>query len=590
MHRRSVFIACAALAVGSLVFAAPAAAQRITLDRTVVFSQLGGPPGTETAGNETRRGPEAEEDIKALIRGSLSSARVSSAHVPRPANLDVAGALGSTGFNGLSHRDQRLADNGRQFSVEPPDQALAVGNGYVLDAVNLALGVRPADGSQPPTVVSLNKFFVGDSAIIRGSAPVFGRFVSDPKAYYDAVHQRWFATALTIATDPASGSLLPQSDLRIAVSQTANPAGAWRIYVLDTTNGSGSTPRHPGCPCFGDQPLLGADANGLYISTNEFPIFQNGFNGAQIYGVSLLDLINGVVPPRMLAFDGLPLAEGPAYSVQPATAPPGVAYSGTAYFMSALDFTGTLDDRIAVWALTHTSWLSTGTGPRPALLSAVIASQAYGQPPDAQQRPGPLPLAQQIQAGAFGTPATEHLPLISANDDRMQQVMFDGVNLWSGLNTVVKPANGPTRVGAAYFIVRPALGAGGLSASIARQGYVAVNQNSVLFPAVAVNSLGQGALGFTLVGQDFYPSAAYVRLSAVAAPDTVRVAAAGAGPEDGFTGYPSLGDSRSARWGDYSAAAVDEAGTLWFATEYIPSVTKRTLLANWGTFIGAIVP
>ncbi len=578
---------CTAVALGSLVMPTPAAAQRIKLDRTVVFSQLTTEPGVETLGNETRQGPEGDEELKSLIRGSLSSARVPSAHVPRPNSLDVSGPLGSSGFNGLTHADQRLADGGNQFSIEPPDQGLAVGNGFVLEAVNLALRVRSTVGATAQTV-SLNKFFVGDSAFQR-SIRQYGRFVSDPKAYYDAAHQRWFATVLTIATNPNTGAPLPESDIRIAVSRTADPTGAWRIYTLDTTNGSGSTPRHPGCPCFGDQPLLGADAHGLYVSTNEFPILNRGFNGAQIYAVSLLDLINGIDPPRLKAFDGLPLAEGPAYTVQPAIAPPGVEYGGTAWFMSALDFNGTLDDRIAVWALTNTGWLSTGTGPQPALASRVIQSQSYGQPPDAQQRPGPLPLADLIAAGAFGKPASEHLPLISANDDRMQQVMFDGTYLWSGLNTVVKPANGPTRVGLAYFIVRPALGKGGLSASIAGQGYVSVNRNSVLFPAVAVNSEGLGAIGFTLVGEDFYPSAAYVRLSLSTPPDTVRIAAAGAGPEDGFTGYPSLTGSRTARWGDYSAAAVDEAGMLWFATEYIPAA-QRTLLANWGTFIGRITP
>ena len=67
----------------------------------------------------------------------------------------------------------------------------------------------------------------------------------------------------------------------------------------------------------------------------------------------------------------------------------------------------------------------------------------------------------------------------------------------------------------------------------------------------------------------------------------MHVVAAGAAPEDGFTGYPSLGGDVAARWGDYSAAVADEHGNLWFATEYIPG-GPRTLLANWGTFIGRI--
>jgi hypothetical protein len=67
----------------------------------------------------------------------------------------------------------------------------------------------------------------------------------------------------------------------------------------------------------------------------------------------------------------------------------------------------------------------------------------------------------------------------------------------------------------------------------------------------------------------------------------VHIAAAGTAPEDGFTGYPSLGGDVAARWGDYSAAVADEHGNLWFATEFIPAAS-RTLLANWGTFIGKI--
>src|SRR5262245_42718234 len=33
-------------------------------------------------------------------------------------------------FDGLNHRNQRLANGGNQFSLEPPDQGLCVGNGF----------------------------------------------------------------------------------------------------------------------------------------------------------------------------------------------------------------------------------------------------------------------------------------------------------------------------------------------------------------------------------------------------------------------------------------------------------------------------
>src|SRR5258708_20533140 len=81
------------------------------------------------------------------------------------------------------------------------------------------------------------------------------------------------------------------------------------------------------------------------------------------------------------------LAEGFAYSVQPATTPPGGTYAtgngGTEYFLSALDFNGTLDDRIAVWAMTNTSSL-TKKNPTVSLPNAVTGSPASAQPPDAE--------------------------------------------------------------------------------------------------------------------------------------------------------------------------------------------------------------
>src|ERR1044071_6589727 len=52
----------------------------------------------------------------------------------------------NTGFEGLNFYQQRYARGGNQFSVEPPDQALCVGNGYVVEAVNDVLNVFNTSG------------------------------------------------------------------------------------------------------------------------------------------------------------------------------------------------------------------------------------------------------------------------------------------------------------------------------------------------------------------------------------------------------------------------------------------------------------
>ncbi len=259
--------------------------------------------------------------------------------------------------------------------------------------------------------------------------------------------------------------------------------------------------------------------------------------------------------------------------------------------VSDLDFDGTLDNRLAVWALTNTSSLQTAT-PAVHLSHVLISSEVYGQPPDAEQKPGPTPLANAAPAllGKPGNGPTEHLALIAGNDDRMQQVVLAGGKLWSAVNTVVKQHGDITRVGIAWFVLTPSFPNGGnLSAAVAKQGYLAVEGENVMYPSIGVNSAGKGVMGFTLVGPDFFPSAAYAPIDATNGTGLVHIASAGVAPEDGFTGYHVFGGNGTARWGDYSAAVADAAGTIWIGHELIPG-GPRTFLANWGTFVSRVTP
>jgi hypothetical protein len=74
---------------------------------------------------------------------------------PKPLAHPVVASQGLAGsnpeleasFDGLTSRDQRLANGGNQFSVEPPDQALCVANGSVLESVNTVIRVRDTAGA-----------------------------------------------------------------------------------------------------------------------------------------------------------------------------------------------------------------------------------------------------------------------------------------------------------------------------------------------------------------------------------------------------------------------------------------------------------
>lgn len=176
----------------------------------------------------------------------------------------------------------------------------------------------------------------------------------------------------------------------------------------------------------------------------------------------------------------------------------------------------------------------------------------------------------------------------------MNQVVFENGLLWSGLNTVVGGTTTPVRNGIAYFLVAPELNDSNLSGTIVLQGYVAApGQDSVLFPSIGVSE-ESAAMVFTLVGPTpsetgsaYFPSMAFTRLNLFGGAGDIQLGAAGAAPEDGFTGYMAYGGNGVARWGDYSAATADEDGSIWLATEFIPN-SPRTQFANWGTFIGRL--
>src|SRR5438874_10562023 len=176
---------------------------------------------------------------------------------------------GFSGFPGLTHYDQRSANSGNQVSLEPPDQGLCVGNGFVMEAVNLALAVYNSSGTRVSGPTALSPFF-GLPPVIDRSTGVRGPFLSDPRCYFDPDIQRWFVSVLEISTDPATGAFTNHSNLHIAVSQSSDPRGSYFLFALDSTDdGTTGMPNHTNCPCFGVQPLIGADANGFYLTTNE---------------------------------------------------------------------------------------------------------------------------------------------------------------------------------------------------------------------------------------------------------------------------------------------------------------------------------
>ena len=445
-----------------------------------------------------------------------------------------------------------------------------------------------------------------------------GQFVTDPTCIYDAASQRFFVVVLTLEVVPSTGAYTTANHLDLAVSKTSDPTGQWNIYRIDVTNDG--TPGNTGgpCPCLGDYPHIGADAYGVYLTTNAYPWGPGDFDGAQIYALSKSQLAAGAASVNMVHIDttGMVNATSPAaqtqpgFTVWPAQSPGTKSFDlkagGTEYLLSsnageeaAGDAYNGTSTNLIVWALTNTSSLD-GSSPNVNLTNKVLSVNQYGMPPK-QQQPGSgsapttdTPQGYCLgnttttlfngQTGCYrllvGAPSNEVVSRPDSNDTRMQQVMYANGKLWGALDTAVTVGGG-NRAGIEWFIVKADASSGRLNAKIAMQGYLAASGYDFTYPAIGVTASGRGVMAFTATGNNLFPSAAYAPIDAivgVGAWNTVT-GGTGAATADGFTSYKAqVGNPPRTRWGDYGAAAVD-GNSIWIASEYIAHACDYT---SWG--------
>jgi hypothetical protein len=545
------------------------------------------------------------------------------------------------GFEGLNHYQQRYSRGGNQFSVEPPDQGLCAGNGYVVEVVNDVFNVYSAATGRsllpdntatnivagfPRNVdnaVDLNSFY-GYAPAINRTTGVRGEFVTDPSCMFDAQTQRFFVVSLTLdpqVSGPCQGVFSCTNHLDLAVSQTSDPTGGWNIYRMDVTNdGTNTGGVNPG-PYLGDYPHMGADKNGVYLTVNAYPWHANGFSGAQVFALSKAQLAAGAASVTVQHIDtsGMVNAPSDAGSTQPGftlwpAQSPGTsqfngANNGTEYFMSSnaadeaqMPVTGNAGTRtshqLIVWTMTNTASLNTAS-PAVSLSNKILTVGQYGVPPK-QQQPG------------SGTAPTTAVPQGHCLNDETTATIA-GTGCWRLLvsatahegrpEVVASPDSNDTRMqqvtyanGKLWSALDTAVNPNGgqqragiawyivnpSAPKVVLTGYLGASGHDFTYPAIGVTASGRGVMAFTDTGDTTYPSAAYASIDARVGVGAWNVVPGGVGAaaDDGFSGYKqqNFPNPLRSRWGDYGAAAVD-GNSIWIASEYIASACDYTA---WG--------
>ena len=646
---------------------------RLLLGAAIVVASIGSQPvaaaGTSPDGAQAFETPAAVgADGQAFDRSNSGGGDFSVGSVSQPKNVTTSSPGLQLSFSALNHFNERFGSNaGRnQFSLEPPDQGLCVGsdgNGHtrVVEALNDIFQVydtsgNAVGGAKPQ---ALNLFFGYAPSIIRGAGPhggpLFGPFVTDPSCLYDSSTGRWFVDVLTLDTFPTVGAdglqhFVGTNHLDIRYSLTSDPSGAWsNTFQIDVTDdGTNGTPndhcstgpigKPPAGPpfthlnaCLGDYPHIGSNADGIFLTTNEYSLFGNEFHGAHIYAISKTQLTSGgpvtVATVDTHGADTFGFAHN-GFTLWPSVTPTSAGYGGgdssaggTEYFLSsnaAAEAHDTGDGlstahpstQILEWSLTGTS--SLGSVSTLSLHSAKVDVGLYAPPPSAEQKAGNQPQKDclnsnpcDIALNGIKDPFAEKSASLDSNDTRMQQVTFVNGSLWGALDTGVGTSNGK-QAGIEWFKVSVSTDdtTGDLSSKLANAGYVALGNDSLTYPAIGITTNGTGVMAFTVVGSDFYPSAGYALISDGGVGD-VHIAAMGAGPDDGFTDYRLYANPPSftprPRWGDYGAA-VPWGGSVWLASESINQTCDfstykatafrcndtRSALANWGTTISEV--
>ena len=533
--------------------------------------------------------------------------------------------------------------------VEPPDQGLCAGNGYVMEMNNMVVQMYTASTMKPLSTngMALEKLFNAPEvfgATGGGTVSVQG----DPRCFYDPASHRWFASQIWL-TEVDGTSANSWAGEFVAVSATTAPTGSWHVYFIpDQFNAQGvdgcnnlpystlftgkGTFKGPANPCFGDQPLLGVNGNAVFISVNEYGLYRADTPGgiATEYVLSKADLLGGKrspiywghlgdTVPRPTAgtcpYGAPPAVHCPWYSIVPAVSDGSyvTATTGTFYAVSNVTFTTTGGHQVALWKFTDTAAVTSGGASITGSVT-VTTTVPYAEPPVsavrgittlyeslAPQKAGPHPLGTLWKSLTGATPITWPTGegMIATNTDRVTTAAYDPTNgsVWAALNTAAR-VRGHTEAGIAWFRVTPSGSGSTLTTTKVASGYVTAPTVNDFFPSIAFTKTGKGVMDYVLTGKGYYPSTGYSFVGASGPTPTLHVARPGVGPADGFSEYTATYDRP--RWGDYSTA-VATGTTFFFAAEMVNqscTVTQfkatftcggtRDLEANWGTSVNKL--
>jgi hypothetical protein len=400
----------------------------------------------------------------------------------------------------------------------PPDSNGAVSAAFVLSTVNGFLNVKNRNGA-----VLLSQSQQDFWASLGGT--IAGAF--DPQARFDPFGQRFIITAASNAFDPVNARLL------VAVSQTADPTGAWHKFAI-----------------FADPAQL---------RWLDFP--QLGYNKKWIVAAGTNISNVGELPERVLWVVNKTAAYAGTLSFNR------IVFESATPLRPAEMYDGVIEDLFFLRAFApqvENVELMRLSGPVGGEVLTTVAVV-----------PSPLPVAPLGEGGIAILPQAGGQPTpFAIGDARVDDCVFRNGSIWGVQNLV--PDAQPRRASLQWLQI---------STSGALQSFGRIDdptaQSMFMMSSIAVNGANDFMIGYSHFSSSSFPSAGYSVHLPGDAPGTIR---------DPFVYRAGLAPYFVNRWGDYSHTQVDPANDTDFWTIQEASAEQDTWVTWWAQASGGAPP
>jgi len=377
--------------------------------------------------------------------------------------------------------------------------------------------------------------------------------LGDPVVLYDQLADRWILTQFALP-DPPYYECIAVSK---AGAPTDNP-GDWHLYSFKVHDAK-----------MNDYPKLGVWPDGYYMSANQF-YTDGSWAGAGVWVFDRDAMLNGDAASFQY-FDLSNLSNGyggllPSNLMGDALPPSGAPN----YFMSIdMNWSGS-DDTLHIFEF-HVDWNTPANSSFTFIKDIVVDPfnwdfDGSGGSRDNWDIPQP----------------DTSVELDSLSDRLMMHLWYRNFGDHESLvvNHTVNVGDGSDHAGVRWYEIRGgAVDATLADAVIYQQGTYAPDSDNRWMGSVAMDHVGDLAIGYSVSSTSVHPSIRYAgRLAGDplgTLPQAEAQIIAGGGSQT----------HTAARWGDYSSLTVDPADdcTFWYATEYIASTTS----AHWQTRVGS---